>query len=168
MASFVGFFCYSVFTVSFYFIPAIQEEYRRTHDGQDNLIKANDVFFSVHALLLGTIYLIQVLMYRKKEEKLSIGAAVCFSGTCIAILVLTTLCMFNIFSWLNLMYVLSYIKLVLTVIKCMPQVYMNYLLKSTIGWHIQNVILDFVGGILSITQLFLDAIFSGDLSGIRG
>ena len=95
-------------------------------------------------------------------------AALSCGGVCAALAVLTVLCLFNLFSWLNLMYVMSYIKLVLTIIKCMPQVYMNYVLKSTVGWHIQNVILDFIGGILSITQLFLDAFSSGDISGIKG
>jgi cystinosin len=113
--------------------------------------------------------MLQVLLYRKRQEKLSVIAALACSSICIALVVLTVLCLFNWLSWLNLMYTMSYIKLVLTIIKCMPQVYMNYLLKSTVGWHIQNVILDLIGGVLSITQLFLDAFSSGDMnSGIKG
>lgn len=63
---------------------------------------------------------------------------------------------------------MSYLKLITTVLKYIPQVYMNYALKSTVGWHIQNVILDFTGGILSIGQLILDAFNMDDLSGIKG
>lgn len=155
--------------MSFYFIPSIQDEYKQRNDGQSNLIKFNDVFFAVHALLLTSVYLLQVIMFRKKEEKLSVAGALSCGGVCIALIVLTALCVFNLFSWLNLMYVMSYVKLVLTITKYIPQVYMNYLLKSTVGWHVQNVILDFAGGILSITQLFLDAFSSGDLiEGIKG
>ncbi len=168
MASVIGFFCYSVFTVSFYFISSIQEEYKLTHGGQSNLIQFNDVFFSVHALILTSVYLLQVFLFRKKEEKLSIAGALSCGGVCTALVVLTSMCAFNLFSWLNLMYVMSYVKLVLTITKYIPQVYMNYLLKSTVGWHVQNVILDFAGGILSIAQLFLDAFTSGDIEGIKG
>lgn len=64
VASVIGFLCYSVYTVSFYAIPSIQKEYRDTHDGNDNLVKINDVFFAVHALAVTIIYLIQVLCYR--------------------------------------------------------------------------------------------------------
>lgn len=99
---------------------------------------------------------------------MSIAGAVSCGGVCVGLVVLTGLCVFNLFSWLNLMYVMSYVKLVLTVIKYIPQVYMNYVLKSTVGWHVQNVILDLVGGVLSIAQLFLDAFSSGDISGIKG
>mmetsp|Transcript_22836 Transcript_22836/g.22568 ORF Transcript_22836/g.22568 Transcript_22836/m.22568 type:complete len:105 (+) Transcript_22836:472-786(+) len=44
----------------------------------------------------------------------------------------------------------------------MPQVYMNYVRKSTIGWSIINVLLDFTGGSLSILQIFIDGANSGD------
>lgn len=34
---------------------------------------------------------------------------------------------------------------------------MNYTRKSTIGWSIGNVLLDFTGGILSMLQMMLNA-----------
>jgi cystinosin len=45
---------------------------------------------------------------------------------------------------------------------------MNYLRKSTTGWSIINVMLDFAGGVFSIMQLLLDSWISGDWSGIMG
>lgn len=83
-------------------------------------------------------------------------------------IVLTSLCLANKFSWLNFIYFMSYLKLITTILKYIPQVYLNYALKSTVGWHIQNVILDFTGGILSIAQLTMDAFNMNDLSGIKG
>ena len=40
---------------------------------------------------------------------------------------------------------------------CSPsvQVYMNFKLKSTIGWSIGGILLDFTGGVFSILQMFL-------------
>lgn len=34
---------------------------------------------------------------------------------------------------------------------------MNYQRKSTVGWSIGNILLDFTGGILSVLQMILDA-----------
>lgn len=34
---------------------------------------------------------------------------------------------------------------------------MNYKRKSTIGWSIGNVVLDFTGGILSMLQMIINA-----------
>lgn len=98
-------------------------------------------------------------------SRLGLGSTVVVILLCI---VLVTLCLVNKFSWLNFVYVMSYLKLATTVLKYIPQVYLNYSLKSTIGWHIQNVILDFTGGILSIGQLVMDAFNMDDLSGIKG
>lgn len=74
----------------------------------------------------------------------------------------------GIVPWLDFLYLLSYIKLTLTVVKYIPQVYMNYLRKSTTGWSIINVMLDFAGGVFSIMQILLDCWISGHWSGITG
>ena len=42
-------------------------------------------------------------------------------------------------------------------VKYMPQAYLNYKRKSTVGWSIVNILLDFTGGTFSIAQLFIDA-----------
>ena len=41
-------------------------------------------------------------------------------------------------------------------------------LKSTAGWNIDNVLLDFMGGLLSLLQLLLDAGCSGQWSQLVG
>lgn len=98
-------------------------------------------------------------------SKLGIGGSI---GVGVFFVALVSLCMARTISWLNFVYAMSYLKLITTVLKYIPQVYMNYIMKSTVGWHIQNVILDFTGGILSITQLIMDAFNMDDLSGIKG
>jgi cystinosin len=59
-------------------------------------------------------------------------------------------------SWLAVVYWLSVIKLAVTVCKYVPQAHLNYVNKSTVGWSIGNILLDFSGGVLSIAQLLLD------------
>jgi cystinosin len=50
----------------------------------------------------------------------------------------------------------------------MPQVWMNYQRQSTEGWSIGQILLDFSGGVLSLLQLFIDASFQPDWSGVIG
>ncbi len=65
-------------------------------------------------------------------------------------------------------YAISYVKLFITLVKYMPQVLTNYRNRSTYGWSIGQILLDFVGGILSIAQLGIDSYQQGDWSGVTG
>jgi hypothetical protein len=53
---------------------------------------------------------------------------------------------------------LGYVKVFISCIKYAPQAYLNYRRKATTGWSIGNVLLDFTGGILSISQMIVDAL----------
>lgn len=59
--------------------------------------------------------------------------------------------------WLDFLYALSYIKLAITLIKYVPQAVLNFRRKSTVGWSIENILLDFTGGMLSMLQMLLNA-----------
>ena len=65
-------------------------------------------------------------------------------------------------------YAFGFIKLLVTFIKYMPQAWLNYKRKSTQGWDIGQIILDLVGGVLSIVQLLIDASMQSDWSGLIG
>jgi cystinosin len=148
---------------------AVREEYQRRNSGQNNLIALNDVIFAVHATLVTFVFCLQVLFYRKSNEGPSnIGTALA-----IALTILITSGAFlsygGLIQMLDYLYALSYIKLILTVVKCVPQVWLNWVRRSTIGWSIANVLLDFFGGFFSISQLFIDAYTSGhNIDGIIG
>lgn len=73
--------------------------------------------------------------------------------------------------WLTLpnkIYTLSYVKLVVTIVKYIPQAWVNYKRKSTEGWDVNQILLDLAGGILSILQLVIDSSLQNDWSGITG
>jgi len=65
-------------------------------------------------------------------------------------------------------YALSYTKVAVTLVKYTPQILTNYRNKSTQGWSILQILLDFSGGILSTSQLLLDSYLLNDWSGITG
>jgi cystinosin len=69
---------------------------------------------------------------------------------------------------LDVVYAISYVKLLITVIKYTPQVMTNIKNRSTKGWSIVQILLDITGGVLSITQQGIDSWLQRDWSGITG
>ena len=65
-------------------------------------------------------------------------------------------------------YALTYVKLIFTIFKCVPQVWSNHQRKSTAGWSITQVYLDIAGGLLSLMQLVIDSSVQADWSGLAG
>jgi len=51
----------------------------------------------------------------------------------------------------------GYCKAAITFVKYVPQVYLNWKRKSTVGWSLENVLLDFTGGTFSFIQIIVDA-----------
>jgi cystinosin len=169
----VGFGCYSVFNCAFAYDPGVQEAYRAANDGKDNLVQANDVFFALHAFAITALTVVQCAIYDRGGQVLSRLAKISMTG----VIVLSAIYFFvvrgvndgsGVWSTLTWLYWLSYVKLMISVVKYMPQVAMNYRRKSTSGWNIYNVLLDFTGGSLSIAQLILDASVEDDWSGVSG
>ncbi|KAG0366254.1 hypothetical protein BGZ54_005602 [Gamsiella multidivaricata] len=153
--------------------PEIQKEYRRRNAGQDNLVRANDVLFAVHALILSTFTLSQTLIYKRDHDQrvsnpTKLFMLITVSGAGIILASRTIFSSSPSSQWIDLLYYLSYIKLGISFLKYCPQVYLNYTSRSTVGWSIHNILLDFTGGVLSIAQLILDAAISDDWSGISG
>lgn len=57
--------------------------------------------------------------------------------------------------------ILSLLKVLLTIVKYVPQALSHIRERSTFGFSITQVLLDTAGGIFSLTQLLLDSIDSG-------
>lgn len=85
-----------------------------------------------------------------------------------AVVVFFVLVITETFHWLDFLYACSYIKLTITLIKYIPQALMNYRRKSTTGWSIGNILLDFTGGMLSMLQMILNAYNYDDWNSLFG
>ncbi len=59
-------------------------------------------------------------------------------------------------------------KVLISFVKYLPQVYLNWYRKTTTGWSLENVLLDLVGGVLSFIQIFIDWADSGATSQFSG
>lgn len=152
---------YLIYNASLFFSPVIQKQYREKY-GSDELIPvaANDVAFSIHAVLLTAFTLFQVTIYDRGTQKVS---KICM-GITSTVWAAALVCLIVAWpkgSWLWLASVFSTIQVIMTAIKYAPQAYMNYKRKSAIGWSIGQFILDLIGGILNFAQMAVQSIDQG-------
>uniref|UniRef100_A0A8D3CGU0 Cystinosin n=2 Tax=Scophthalmus maximus TaxID=52904 RepID=A0A8D3CGU0_SCOMX len=152
-----GFIAYSVFNIGLFWVPYIKEEFLEKNPNGINPVEANDVFFSLHAVLLCLLYISQAAVYERGGQKVSWTALVLLLAAWTFALVSLFLAVAKQITWLDYLYYFSYIKLAVTLIKYVPQAFMNYRRKSTVGWSIGNVLLDFTGGVLCILQMVLQS-----------
>ena len=180
-----GFCCYGAFNAAFYYVEAVQVAYEDRHNGHSNLVQSNDVAFAFHAIFICFVTLFQIFYYsgRQRNQNPSpfvhfIIASLLIICVFYAMLVVATkgnvsdpgcgqsICTY--LTWLDFLYMLSFMKLFITITKYIPQVVLNYKRQSTEGWSIWNILLDFMGGVLSTLQLVLDCWNIDDWEGIVG
>mmetsp|Transcript_879 Transcript_879/g.1162 ORF Transcript_879/g.1162 Transcript_879/m.1162 type:complete len:314 (+) Transcript_879:939-1880(+) len=168
----LGFACYTVYNVVLYTSPAVQALYKQRYGADAKIpVESNDVAFAVHAFALSSITLIQILHYdgRRAAQQMS-PFIMAIIGVIMGIVVVGAFMgTYHIhINWLDYIYVLSLCKIAVTLVKYMPQVYLNWKRKSTGGWSIWQILLDLTGGFLSNLQLVLDCAALGNYSGITG
>ncbi|XP_005938454.1 cystinosin [Haplochromis burtoni] len=152
-----GFIAYSVFNIGLFWIPSIKEEFLKRNPNGINPVTANDVFFSLHAVLLCLVYVSQATVYERGGQRVSRTALILLLIGWLFALISLFVAVAKTITWLDYLYYFSYIKLAVTLIKYVPQAYMNYKRQSTEGWSIGNVLLDFTGGFFSILQMILQS-----------
>lgn len=153
------------------------DDQERTGGQAVKLVKLNDVFFALHAAFWTLMTLLQVVYYGGSQPLgriTRLGLTITVSGLALQLagtMVLDRrwdpshgLFSANLLTWLGFCMVTSYVKLVVSVIKYIPQALLNTARKSTEGWSIENIILDISGGMLSLAQLLLDAYIEDSIS----
>ncbi|QRV76670.1 PQ-loop repeat-containing protein 1 [Ceratobasidium sp. AG-Ba] len=165
----VGFASYAFYATNFMFNEDVREEYRRRHNGHDNSVQPNDVAFAIHALVLTVIILFQTFYYpRASGQRLSPFNRVVISFMVVFFLIdMGRIAIFQA-QLIDVLYHLGMFKLYVSIAKYIPQARSNFNRKSTEGWSIGNVLLDFTGGMLSLLQLLIDSFALNDWSSITG
>eukprot|EP01134_Creolimax_fragrantissima_P001987 CFRG1987T1 len=165
----MGWICYAIYNVGLYSVPVLRNEYLEKYPGSDIPVKTNDVFFAIHAFLLTAFQLFyQMNIYDSGGQYLSRSAkfGLMIMG---GVAVISALCAsFGITTMLSFATNLSFLKVIITITKYIPQALYNYQRKSTVGWSIHNILLDITGGLLSIFQMLLIAYNLNDISGFFG
>ncbi len=189
VVNFIGFICYASYTCCFYWNKTVQEMYReRNRDespGTNVLdshayeshefivddsssqakvtVQSNDVAFAIHAVILSSVWLIQLITYGGTKTKTSdgkfgvnslrtrlpisfpfiffISAILFFIFIYVTLVILESATQVNVskllhnaylpqsvlgyLNWLDFLYFLSFVKMLITIIKYMPQVALN-------------------------------------------
>ncbi len=100
------------------------------HDGSPNVVAENDVAFSLHALALTVVLVLQVLWYRTRSQNVSLGVAVVTASIWAVGSVYGFICAYmpsrSPFTAYEFVYFLSYVKLGVTLVKYVPQVMLQF------------------------------------------
>ncbi|ALC46072.1 CG17119 [Drosophila busckii] len=163
-----GFTLYSLFNCGLYFNEGIQDEYAKRHPRGINPVMLNDVFFGLHAIFATSITIAQCFFYHRANQRISKVAYGLLTLFAVFVIISAGLAGGSVIHWLDFLYYCSYVKLAITIIKYIPQAIMNYRRKSTAGWSIGNILLDFTGGTLSMLQMLLNAHNYDDWESIFG
>jgi len=164
----VGFSLYGCYNVALFWIASIQDDYLARHERGIIPVQANDVFFAIHAVFACAVTIAQCVIFERGSQAVSRGCWGLLSCIAVFVVVILILSLTHVLPWLDFLQYCSYVKLGITLIKYMPQAYMNYRRKSTVGWSIGNILLDFTGGSLSILQMVLISWNNDDWGSIFG
>jgi cystinosin len=187
----LGFAAYFVSNIAFFSSPVIRAQYAARHKDLTPTVQFNDITFALHGLVLSLITASQYLLARAvwgfapsvgvRPSRfilgVSMGCIMGVVGTCI--IVGTSMAKRRglpggevdpAVDWceLDIVYAVGYVKVVVTLVKYTPQVLVNWRNQSTRGWSIWQILLDFAGGILSVSQQGIDSYLQRDWSGITG
>ncbi len=175
-----GFLSYFASNCAFYFSPVVRAEYAARHHGLTPTVQFNDVAFALHAFVLSVITTSQYVprLWRfapspgHRPSRFILGI---MAGGIVGVLATVTVVGTRAdpdpatgWGWLDVVYALGYVKLVITLVKYTPQIATNWRNRSTRGWSVWQILLDFAGGVTSIAQLAIDSYLQHDWSGITG
>ncbi|KAI5282661.1 hypothetical protein KEM54_002650 [Ascosphaera aggregata] len=179
----LGYVTMTIYQFSFMYSPLIRAQYAARHpQAPEPTTQMNDLVFAFHALILSSISYSQFFPWiwglrvsnHQRASKPVLGV---FWGSVLGVAVLSLLVIFRgsndptdvqAWAWIDVMYAMSWVKVIVTVTKYIPQAWVNYKRQSTKGWAIQMILCDTSGGLLSIAQLFIDSWLVHDWSGITG
>lgn len=164
----IGHSFYTLYNFAMYFWPVVQNEYRRRHPMSQSPVEFNDLFFPAHAALCCYTMVIQACFYERGKQTVSNMCKMVSAGILVVALWKVNSAICSSLPWLDVIYYLSAVKLIITLLKYFPQALLIYRRKSTHGWAITATILDLMGGVFSLAQMFLLAYNHDDWSTLSG
>jgi cystinosin len=179
----LGFASYTISTAAFLYSPVIKRQYAFRHPySPESTVRFNDLVFAAHGVLLCIITYSQFfpaiwgfnVSPRQRTSRFVLGVFWgCVLGVLATILMVRTRGSqegddLSRWAWIDTIYALGYVKIIAPIVKYCPQVHLNFRRKSTVGWSIGQILLDFIGGILSLLQLVIDSALQADWGGLTG
>ncbi|RCN42058.1 Lysosomal Cystine Transporter [Ancylostoma caninum] len=158
----IGFSAYATYNLLMYYDPVVQNEYETKHPRSPIPVLLNDVVFAVHAFAACVVTAAQCLFLERANQRVSVTCMVLSALLILFAIGSGVATVLKFLTILQFVMCFSYIKMAVTLSKYFPQMYFNFRRKSTVGWSIGNVLLDFTGGTLDILQMVLQCINAAD------
>ncbi|CEP24774.1 unnamed protein product [Cyberlindnera jadinii] len=174
----LGYICLVSSMCLMLFNSEVRTLYYEQH-GYEPLLTKIDLVYSVHGILLTSVSISQLFCWGFKSRPIVLKR---MTKVIITVVILSIFAMYSSigtsrihslkdstseekFTLLSLALSLSYMKIIMSLIKYFPQLLHNHKRKSVLGFSMLTIFLDCTGGTLSIAQLFLDGyIATGRLS----
>lgn len=158
----LGYFCYCISMYLQLYNADVRTQYQGYFEGKLPLLSNADLFYSFHGMALLLVLASQIFcgntFWKFKNERKS------FKIHTLSKMVLMLFLVFAIFSWklgdpvfalLNFAMNLAYFKIIISLIKYIPQVLHNYRRKSMFGISRLQIIFDITGSFFSFAEFYL-------------
>jgi cystinosin len=167
----IGHLALGLWSFGAYFSSSARRQYAQRHDGAEPQVTKSDLAFSAHAVFFATVTLAQVLYYNHRQTRHSHSAdagsetarlldtdtskevdgaeptgpsvltKVSLTGVILGAIVGIMMVWAGYVEMLDWLYYVSAVKLGISVVKYVPQVTLNYRLKSVEGFAVSVVVL---------------------------
>lgn len=117
-----GHFCFLLFNVAMYYNSDIQKSYHKLHPRGELPVKQQDVYFSVHAVTMNLVLVLQCLLLDRGDQRIGLSMGLALLGIWISICSGLIAAVMQRVHYLSYLYYLSYIKVGTTPVKYAPQV----------------------------------------------
>lgn len=157
-----GFISYSIFTFSSFYSSKAAEAYiQRT--GYAPQVVQSDILFAAHGAIMCTVLICQLFYYppRTPPKPANLFVTSVIFGFVIAGLIA---CLLDMFDWYVYLRFAGNVKVLASLVKHFPQVWLNRARESTVGWSYTMVLFDVIGGLFSVGQQALRSFRMGSLA----
>ncbi|KAM3440052.1 hypothetical protein MY4824_002307 [Beauveria thailandica] len=166
----LGMAAYATYNVVFFFSPVVRRQYaERNPENPTPMVQPNDVAYTLHGLAISSTIYSQFYprlwgFYTTRPVKISLWCSMTFWASILVallgILAASASPDSQSWMWLDVVYLVGNFKTLLTLLKYLPQVWLNYRRKSTQGLPPLPFALDIGGATLSLLQLLIDVAYS--------
>ncbi|KAL7140675.1 hypothetical protein ABFS83_08G004700 [Erythranthe nasuta] len=168
LLGFVKQLAYLVYNASLLFSPTVKNQYHYKYGSNQMLpVAPNDLAFSIHAVLLSGFTLFQIGIYDRGGQKFS-KTSICFVSIAMLAAAICVLIAIPKHSWFWLVSCFNTIQVIMTVTMYFPQALLNFKRKTTSGFSVGNILLDFLGGITNAIQMVMQSIDQNSLENLFG
>lgn len=158
----LGYLCYSVSIFLQLYNQELRIQYMSFFAGRLPVLSGADLFYSIHGLILLLVLFSQIIfgnsLWKFHNERLN------FKLNALSRLIFFSFSLFVVFSWcfsdpvyrfFNFVMSLSYFKILISLVKNIPQAVHNHKRKTMYGVSRLQILFDFLGVLFSFTEFYL-------------